>query len=94
MLYLGTFYQFLRHKLKQGYFPLYVSPGGSSPLGVTGYVNAAFELKEQITQGKMPEPDCIYVALGTMGTAAGLTLGVKAANLKSRVVSVRARSWL
>jgi len=92
MLYFGTVYQFLRHKLKHGYYPFYVPAGGSSPLGITGYVNAVFELKEQIIRKEMPEPDCIYVALGTMGTAVGLMLGVKAANLKSRVVSVRVTS--
>lgn len=89
ILYFGTVYQFLRHKLKHGYFPFYIPAGGSSPLGITGYVNAIFELKEQIMKKELPEPDCIYVALGTMGTAVGLMIGIKAANLKSRVVSVR-----
>jgi len=85
----GTIYQLLRHKLKYGCFPQIIPAGGSSPLGVTGFVNAAFEFKEQIVRGEMPEPDCIYVVLGTMGTAVGLILGLKAANLKSRVISVR-----
>jgi len=40
-------------------------------------------------KGEMPEPDYIYVASGTMGTAVGLMLGLRAANLKSRVISVR-----
>ncbi len=82
-------YQLLRHRLKSGYFPQVIPTGGSSPLGTVGFVNAAFELKEQIMKGEMPEPDYIYVASGTMGTAAGLMLGLKAANLKSRVISVR-----
>jgi len=43
----------------------------------------------QIMQGELPEPDRIYVALGTMGTAVGLMLGLKAAGLKSRVMPVR-----
>jgi 1-aminocyclopropane-1-carboxylate deaminase/D-cysteine desulfhydrase-like pyridoxal-dependent ACC family enzyme len=88
----GTIYQLLRHKLNDGYFPQIIPPGGSSgslPLGEIGFVNAAFELKEQILEGEIPEPDYVYVALGTMGTAVGLVLGLKAANLKSRVVSVR-----
>lgn len=89
ILTVGTIYQLLRHKLKHGYFPQIIPAGGSSPLGAIGYVNAAFELKEQIMEGKIPEPDRIYVALGTMGTAVGLILGLKAANLKSRVISVR-----
>ena len=66
--------------------------GGSSPLGTVGYVNAAFELKEQILRGEIPEPDYIYVASGSMGTAAGLTLGLRALNSKTRVISVRVNS--
>lgn len=89
LVYLATTYQFLRHRLKTGYFPYFIHPGGSSPLGVIGFVNAAFELKRQIADGQMPEPDYIYVACGTMGTAAGLILGLKAAELSSHVVSIR-----
>ncbi|NLL12780.1 MAG: pyridoxal-phosphate dependent enzyme [Fibrobacter sp.] len=66
-----------------------IPPGGSSLLGVCGYINAAFELKEQIQREVIPEPEAIYVALGTMGTAVGLILGLKAAGLKSRVVAVQ-----
>ncbi|UCD85747.1 MAG: pyridoxal-phosphate dependent enzyme [Deltaproteobacteria bacterium] len=85
----GTAYQLMRHKLRNGQFPQIIPPGGSSPSGTIGYVNAAFELKEQVVAGEMPEPDRIYVALGSMGTAVGLILGLKAADLKSRVISVR-----
>jgi len=66
--------------------------GGSSPLGAVGYVNAALELKEQIMRGEIPEPDYIYVASGSMGTTAGLMLGLRAMNSKTRVVSVRVNS--
>jgi D-cysteine desulfhydrase len=86
---LGTIYQLLRHKLKYRFFPNVIAAGGSSPLGVIGFVNAAFELKKQIIRGEIPEPDRIYVALGTTGTAVGLMLGLKAANLKSRVITIR-----
>ncbi|MBN2134862.1 MAG: pyridoxal-phosphate dependent enzyme [Acidobacteria bacterium] len=86
---IGTAYQLLRHKLKYGSFPQVIPSGGSSTLGITGYVNAAFELKEQIMKGQIPEPDCIYVALGTTGTVAGLKIGLKAAGIKSRVIPVR-----
>jgi len=86
---LGSIYEVLRHKLKYGQFPHVIPVGGSSPLGVIGYVNAAFELKEQILAGEVPEPDRIYVALGSAGTAVGLALGLKAGELKSRVISVR-----
>jgi len=88
LVYAATTYQLLRHRLKKGHLPHFISPGGSSPLGVIGFVNAAFELRRQVTSGEIPEPEYIYVACGTMGTAAGLTLGLRAANLGGRVVSV------
>ncbi len=87
--YIPTTIMLLRRKLKQGKFPYIIGPGGSSPLGSVGYVNAAFELKQQVANGSMPEPDKVFLALGTMGTAVGLTIGLKAAGLKTRVVSVR-----
>jgi len=86
---LGTMYQLLRHRLKYRRFPQAIPFGGSSPLGVIGFVNAAFELKEQILKGEIPEPDRIYVASGSLGTATGLMLGLRAADLKSRLISVR-----
>jgi D-cysteine desulfhydrase len=88
LVYTATIYQLLRHRLKEGRFPHFIPPGGSSTLGVAGYINAVLELRRQIASGEMPEPEYIYVACGTMGTAAGLTLGLKAAKLGSRVVSV------
>ena len=92
LVYLATLYQLLRHRLKKGGFPRLIPAGGSSPLGITGFVNAALELKKQIVVGEMPEPEYIYVACGTMGTAAGLILGLKAAKLDSQVVPVRVTS--
>jgi len=87
--YIPTAIIFIRKKLKQGKFPYIIGPGGSSPLGTIGYLNAGFELKEQVASGLMPKPDKIFVPLGTMGTAVGLTIGLKAAGLKTRIVSVR-----
>jgi 1-aminocyclopropane-1-carboxylate deaminase/D-cysteine desulfhydrase-like pyridoxal-dependent ACC family enzyme len=89
MLRLTTTYQLIKHRLKNGSTPILIPPGGSSPRGVTGFVNAALEFKEQVLKGEMPEPDYIYVASGTMGTAIGLQMGIKLANLNSRLVSVR-----
>lgn len=66
----------------------FIPSGGSNEFGVIGFVNAAFELKEQIAQGLMPEPDLIYVALGSCATAAGLMLGLKVAGLKSVVIPI------
>ncbi len=81
-----VFLRLIKHRLKHGRFPKFLE--ASSPLGMAGYVNAGFELKDQIERGLLPEPDLVYVALATMGTAVGLALGLKAAELKSRVVSV------
>ena len=89
LVYGATIYQLLWHRLEKGRLPYFISPGGSSPLGVIGFVNAGLELRRQVTSGQMPEPDYIYVACGTMGTAAGLTLGLRVARLSGRVVSVR-----
>jgi len=69
--------------------PFVIPAGGSAPLGVVGFVNAAFELRAQVEAGLIPEPDRIYVASGTMGTCVGLLLGLAAAGLRSRVVAVR-----
>jgi 1-aminocyclopropane-1-carboxylate deaminase/D-cysteine desulfhydrase-like pyridoxal-dependent ACC family enzyme len=92
LVFLATVYQLVRHRVKSGRFPYLIPPGGSSPLGVAGFVNAAFELRKQVTNDEMPEPEYVYVACGTMGTAAGLLLGLRAARLKSHVVSVRVTS--
>lgn len=69
--------------------PYRIPGGGSSPLGAVGFVAAGLELAAQVREGLLPEPDFLYVALGTMGTAAGLALGLAAAGLKTRLVLVR-----
>jgi 1-aminocyclopropane-1-carboxylate deaminase/D-cysteine desulfhydrase-like pyridoxal-dependent ACC family enzyme len=86
---LGVKYQEFRHWLKKGKAPYIIPIGGSTPLGVTGFVNAAFELKTQIEQKELPEPDVIYVALGSAGTAVGLMIGLKALKLKSKIIPIR-----
>ncbi len=72
-------------KQKAGQFPYIIPVGGSCALGSLGYVEAAFELKEQIKKGELAKPDVIYVTLGSGGTAAGLLLGLKAAQLDCKV---------
>ena len=56
--------------------------------GAMGYINAAYELKRQITVGIMPEPERIYVPVGSGATLAGLAVGCRLAGLRSRVVGV------
>jgi len=69
--------------------PTVIPPGGSSPVGALGFVEAAFELREQVRAGLLPEPDVLYVPSGTMGTCVGLALGLAAAGLETRVEAVR-----
>jgi D-cysteine desulfhydrase len=69
--------------------PYFIMPGGSSRIGNIGHVAAALELAGQVRAGELPEPDRIFVALGTCGTAAGLVTGLKLAGLRTRVSAVR-----
>jgi D-cysteine desulfhydrase len=62
--------------------------GRGTPLGTIGFIEAIFELREQIDKGLIPEPDIIFVACGTTGTAAGLAAGCKLLGLKTRVHAV------
>ncbi len=72
----------------RGERPQLVPTGGSSALGDVGFVSAGFELAEQVRAGECPEPETIYVAVGTGGTAAGLALGLRLAGLRTRVQGV------
>jgi D-cysteine desulfhydrase len=63
--------------------------GGSSWLGTVGYVNAGLELAAQVENGELVQPDRIYIATGTMGSAAGLALGLALAGLDTSVQAVR-----
>lgn len=67
----------------------YLFAGGSNLAGCTSFVNAAFELKQQIDREELPEPDFIYCPVGSNSTVAGLTLGCKLAGIKSQVIGVR-----
>jgi len=72
----------------RGERPFWVPTGGSSGLADLGFVSAAFEVAEQVEVGALPEPNEIYVPIGSGGTLAGLVLGAKLARLRARVVGV------
>lgn len=63
--------------------------GCSNPVATFGYVNAAFELREQVAAGACPVPAEVVVAAGSAATLAGLTLGCALAGLPTRVIGVR-----
>lgn len=62
----------------RGWYPVLPSDARST----IGYINAAFELKEQIEAGELPKPKAIYVPAGSCGTLAGLAVGLKIVGLK------------
>jgi 1-aminocyclopropane-1-carboxylate deaminase/D-cysteine desulfhydrase-like pyridoxal-dependent ACC family enzyme len=85
----------LRRTLRErtGREPYVIPFGGTNALSTAGFVNAGLELATQIEYREMPEPDLVYVAMGSMGTAAGLALGMRAAGLRSRIVGVPVVSY-
>jgi D-cysteine desulfhydrase len=74
--------------------PYMIPGGGSSPIGALGYVSAALELEDQVRRGEIPEPETIHVAAGTLGTAAGLAVGLSLGGLATRVHAIRIASPL
>lgn len=88
LLYFAVAHQFLKHFLL-GNKPYFIPPGASSPLGNMGFVNAVFELKQQVDEGVMPEPDYIIAPAGTMGTVVGLEAGCRLTGMKTKVIAVR-----
>lgn len=67
----------------------FLPAGGAAPIATFAYINAAFELKQQIARGDCPEPCEIYVAVGSSSTLAGLTLGCQLAGLKTKVIGIQ-----
>ncbi len=63
--------------------------GGSSWLGAVGFVNAGLELAAQVAAGEIRRPDRLYVAMGTMGSAVGLALGLALAGLDTEIHAIR-----
>jgi D-cysteine desulfhydrase len=69
--------------------PYVVPPGGSSAVGTLGYVSAALELAEQVASGEAPLPTRIHVAAGTLGTVAGIAIGLAWSGLDVPVIATR-----
>lgn len=76
-----------RYRLKRDSYFLWA--GCSNSVATFAYINAAFELKQQIDQQQLPEPEHIFVPVGSCSTLAGLTLGAKLCDLNSKVVGIR-----
>jgi 1-aminocyclopropane-1-carboxylate deaminase/D-cysteine desulfhydrase-like pyridoxal-dependent ACC family enzyme len=89
-LVLGAIAYRMSHRGPRGGLAPMIAAGGSTPEGNAAYVNAALELERQIGAGELEAPDEISVAAGSLGTAAGLLVGLRAAGRDGRVVAVRA----
>jgi len=60
----------------QGHNPYLIPMGASCPLGAVGYVNAVAEICEQLDKQEL-KVQYLFVAAGSCGTMAGLTVGAK-----------------
>ena len=67
-----------------------IPPGGTTPLGTLGFVNAGLELAADVRAGRLPAPKSVYLALGLGGSAAGLGIGCALGGLPTEIVAVRA----
>ena len=74
--------------IRGGSVPWYLPAGGSNPVGTLGYVETALEIAAQVASGDLPEPATLVTAIGSGGTAAGLTLGLRLAGLSTKVYGV------
>jgi D-cysteine desulfhydrase len=72
---------FLAARREDGTWPVWVGPGGSSPIGCLGWVQGGLEIAQQIAQQAMPEPTAVLVPAGSTGTAAGLMVGLALSGL-------------
>lgn len=81
--------RYLSQTFRAGRRPYIILPGGTSPLGILGYVEAGLELAQQVADEELPEPDFVFIPAGTCGSLAGLALGLKLSGLRSTAVGVR-----
>jgi D-cysteine desulfhydrase family pyridoxal phosphate-dependent enzyme len=70
-----------------GRVPYVIPVGGSSGVGVLGYIGGSAELVEQLQQAAV-SPSRLYYASGSRGTQAGLTLGARLCGAPYRVYGV------
>lgn len=83
----------LRRLRRHGERPYFIWPGGSTPVGTLGYVNAGLELCRQIDAGLLPLPSTIFVPAGSGGTAAGLAIAFRLREVPIRIAAVRIVPW-
>lgn len=72
---------------KKGLKAVFIPEGGSSSLGIWGYIECASEITKQLRTFKN-KPSHIITAVGSGGTLAGLVVGKKLYGLKSNLFGV------
>lgn len=72
---------------KKGLKAVFIPEGGSSPLGIWGYIECTQEIAKQLKSFKN-KPSHIVTAVGSGGTLAGLVVGKKLYGIKSHLVGV------
>jgi 1-aminocyclopropane-1-carboxylate deaminase/D-cysteine desulfhydrase-like pyridoxal-dependent ACC family enzyme len=77
-----------------------MAPGGATPTGALGYVNAALELAQQLADSGLEPPRRLYLGIGSTCTTAGLLVGFAHAARRRlgfleppTVVAVRVTPW-
>jgi D-cysteine desulfhydrase len=65
-----------------------VGPGASTPRGTIGSVRGGLELAAQIRSGEVPEPERVYVAYGSGGTAVGTAMGLALGGVRVPVAAI------
>ncbi len=64
-----------------------VPPGGTSPVGMLGFVRAGLELAAQL-RDRGEEPERVYLPLGSAGSAVGLAMGLALAGCGAEVRAI------
>lgn len=79
----------LYRRYLQGRNTWVVPLGGTCWLGAVGFVNAGLELAQQLESRYMSPPQRIYLANGTMGSVAGLAIGLALTGMPTDIHAVR-----
>jgi D-cysteine desulfhydrase len=73
----------------QGRIPYLIPPGGSTPLGTCGYINAMAELRQQLMGMGVSSVDVLICPLGSGATLAGILAGKRVHNVAGEPWGVR-----
>lgn len=85
----NTVLRFYCHPKRLSPTTYFLFAGGSNVAGTMGFINAAFELKQQIEQGQCTQPAKIFVPVGSSATLAGLTIGAALTGMNTDIIGIR-----